>query len=181
MTKNTPVVGREDLGTAAFQLLASSTADRYADAAERVASDLSLVESIKRRSELLETWLDRAKVLWREVLAAPGQRSESEIELALLLVVLNVTASDHAKEFLRTVAVSDRPSAAWLAALARRLLGKRSESETITVWPKNVAPRVNSEAVETDEPPEESEEVGTTAVDDGEEGAGDTVVSLKGT
>ena len=114
-------VSEKTLAEATFQLLASSTAQRYA----RQAVEFSRKVKLHRRKE--EELVERLQALWM-VLMQPGRdtRPVEEIEAALILAALWDRQVDLPQEF-QTIAHWDAvkseayPGTGWLWALTRKL------------------------------------------------------------
>jgi hypothetical protein len=121
------IATREELAEAAFVLLTSSTSSRYIRLAKRVALRSQLHARLKREPEMAAILVGHARTLWAQVLKAE-QRDVFEIELALLLPVLAGTAEVGVEDLLLTLAVENRPVAAWISALARALLKERASN-----------------------------------------------------
>jgi hypothetical protein len=115
------IVSEKTLAEATFQLLASSTAQRYA----RQAVEFSRKLKLHRRKE--EELVERLQALW-VVLMQPGRdtRPVEEIEAALILVALWDRQLELPQEF-QTIAHWDAvkseayPGTGWLWALTRKL------------------------------------------------------------
>lgn len=114
------LVNRELLARTAFELLASSSLDRYAAMAKRAAASSLIPALVRSEPESLPRVIRRANVLWAELLKS-GQRDVPEFELAIILCVLAPTGDMRARDFLTALSLADRGNATWISALARRL------------------------------------------------------------
>src|SRR5512146_1073557 len=88
------------LAEAAFQLLVSSSLDRYARAARRLASDTATLEALDQLTPAEVA--QRAEQHWR-FLVSRKTREPQEAELALLLAFLASTAESEADRILDRV------------------------------------------------------------------------------
>lgn len=128
MTSRT-LVPLGELNDAAFALLTTSSLGRYIRTAKEAATRSTLRRWLGREPERIPDILAHARTSWRAVLDTT-ERDVPEWELAIVLPILARTAGSEVDGLLQTVAVSERPNAAWLAALARRLLQERAENQS---------------------------------------------------
>lgn len=111
-------------------ILTSSTVERYvrclenSKAVHRLQSELQMAQ-LDGAELLAYGWLYRSYVL--EALS----RSEMEISLAAIMYVLGRSGIVNVDDLLLACLVSQRPQMAWLAGLARILLGQRSSSSVM--------------------------------------------------
>ena len=138
------ILSPEQLQRAAYELLVSSTTGRYTRRVRELVSAFELTTLIAGETTPLDETVNRARELWAETLRTRGQRSEHEPELALILGALSETADPLAEDLLFQVALSTQPAAAWLAALARRLMVHRAESSLV---PLGTRPRSDRDPV----------------------------------
>lgn len=111
---------------AIFELLASSTLDRYSVMARKFSADQALTYLSSVRTEELN---ESARSLWRFILSATHREPE-EVELAVLMSVIAARASEVGEELLREIAVYDGvPAAVWPSALSRHLLSRRPSDQ----------------------------------------------------
>ena len=115
----------ELVARAAFELLASSSSERYRVIALRLASVARIYPPVGQAS--VEYLLGVAERLWRRVLGTDARQPE-EFELAILLGVLFHHATPSVDEFMSKVGIHDEPSSAWISALCRALLARRAEN-----------------------------------------------------
>jgi hypothetical protein len=123
----------EELANAAFDLLTSSTLERYARKAQEAAWGSRLVSKIRENPFLIPQLLDTARRLWRSLLCSV-QRDVPEVELALLLSLLARTADPRVDPLLIDLSLIDRGPVTWISALARRLLGERTSNTEQALW-----------------------------------------------
>lgn len=124
-----PLFSRDELAESAFELLTSSSVERYIRLAKGAADRSSLRLRLRQEPHILHSALDRAQVLWRELLCSE-HREAGEFELAMLLPLLANASEPAVDGLLLRLATADRPNVAWPAALARRLLMGRSTNKT---------------------------------------------------
>jgi hypothetical protein len=108
------------LAEAAFQLLASSTINRYLRVAREITDRANLIAAIRATPETASQALDRASTLWN-VVSTADTRIPEEFELGLLLVGLIDGQHHPAEALLLRIASSSEAFATWTIALARRL------------------------------------------------------------
>lgn len=127
MTYEPEVLDLPTVRLASARLLTASSPDRFAVSAEA----LSLEPTIRTALGVDSGWLTRALTgasrLWQRLYSSP-QRTPEEAELAALLPLLAGASSPAVDGFLRRIALHDKPSVAWVAALARSLARKRSSN-----------------------------------------------------
>ena len=124
-----PLFSRDELADSAFELLASSSVERYIRLAKGAADRSYLHSRLRQEPHVLGSALDRAQVLWKELLCSE-RREAAEFELAMLLPLLARASEPAVDGLLLRLATADRPNVAWSAALARRLLMGRSTNKT---------------------------------------------------
>jgi hypothetical protein len=112
---------------AAFDLLTSSNIERYADSAQSSMGAQRLRQVLRILPDLEPALVARARDSLRRILASK-ERSDAEIDLALILAALASSGSSAIDQVLAEVGLVDTPSAAWCAALARRLRRARAVS-----------------------------------------------------
>lgn len=122
-----PLFSKEELEDAAFYLLTCSSAERYARMAKDLAVRSKLSSDLKTNPDLTKGALRRARDLWKEILSNK-QRDIPELELAVLLPLLAQTASSEVDDLLLALGLVDRPNAAWIGVLARRLRIERASN-----------------------------------------------------
>ena len=132
MTPDT-LLKQEELADAAFDLLTSSSFERYARMAKRAAARSQLHGDLKTAPEMIPRVVRRAKELWR-TLRRSGQRDVPEIELAVLLAMLAQTSTPEVDELLVDLSLVDSPTVAWAGALARKLLHERAGNKELSMW-----------------------------------------------
>ncbi|MBI3326726.1 MAG: hypothetical protein HYZ81_08500 [Nitrospinae bacterium] len=123
----------EKLAEAAFDLLSSSSLERYARKADEHALSSALASELRRTPFIIPDLVDMARRLWRELIRA-SERDVPEVELALLLGLLAQTASSDVDELLVDLAIVEAPAAAWVSSLARRLLQRRGGNADRSLW-----------------------------------------------
>ena len=112
------MVDEATLREAALELLASSTARRYMREARRLAGESGLVDALRSDPQKRTAARDRVAELLA-VLAAEGQRSAAELELAIVLCALARSDALGSMDLLRRATNS---SSAWIRGLGQRLL-----------------------------------------------------------
>jgi hypothetical protein len=122
-------VSADELSGATFSLLTASSGGRYIQMAKEGAARSTFRRWLARNPERIPDVLAHARTLWRAVLET-SERDVPEWELAIVLPILAQTAGHETDLLLRAVALSERRNAAWLAALARRLLHERAENQS---------------------------------------------------
>lgn len=121
------------LAEAAFDLLTSSTLERYIRMATRAVLHAQQQPNWQYNAQHIPNLVTHARSLWRQLLQR-GQRDVPEVELALLLTLLAQSASPDIDDLLVICALTDHPAVTWLAALARRLLRDRASNKTEVVF-----------------------------------------------
>lgn len=120
-----PLVTQEHLADAAFDLLTSSGIERYVRMAKRAAIRAELRERALRDEIDAVQMFTRSVELWSG-LALLSSRGESETELAILITALSTVGPKELVDvLLMALAIEQRPSLAWIAALARKLRSER--------------------------------------------------------
>jgi hypothetical protein len=116
----------DQVGAAAVDLLASSTLARYERCARVHARATGLVGQV-HDDQALPTILDCARQLWA-VARAEEERGVAEIELAIVLVALEIGVTDGRVRTLmeQLAAATGSVPSGWLPALARRLLARHA-------------------------------------------------------
>lgn len=117
----------ELLADASFQLLASSTLNRYVRYARAFAAADELASAANVSTSILVSEADQT---WRKLLLSE-RRDVSEIVLAVLLTLLSRRSSSEVDELLRRIALIEAPAVTWISALARRLLRTRGSNESV--------------------------------------------------
>lgn len=152
---------RREMEQASFRLLSSSTIRQY----YRAALSLRVVERLQSQFEdeprLLEVAVDSAREHWNEVLGE-SSRTPAEVKLTVLITALSDVASDEADQLLRSIAMSNHESAAWVAGLARNLWRDRRASSDC-VLPLSEVARLSRE--DPSEPQAFDLETGTVGVE----------------
>lgn len=134
MSGTLPLLSSEQLADAAFHLLTSSSLDRYARMARGAATRSGLAQRVAAQPSLIPALLGRGRELLRE-LRRLSTRDVPEVELAMVLSTLAHTAEPAVGRLLRDIGVDDRPSLAWLAALARSLLKEVTHNQVERLAP----------------------------------------------
>jgi hypothetical protein len=125
---------QEELADAVFTLLTSSSIERYARMAEQAALQAQLREQLHMKPQLIPDLIRRANELRRTMLRS-AQRDVSEVELAVLLMMLAPTAAPAVDQLLLDLSIVNWPAVAWISGLARRLLQERRSHAEAIVWP----------------------------------------------
>ena len=123
----------EVLAETAFDLLTSSTLERYIHMAIRAALRIQSHDQSVIYPERIRQLVTVVRNRW-ECLLRSAQRDTPEVELAILLCMLAQNAAPEVDELLVAVAIVDRPAVVWVAALARRLLQERASNHTAVSW-----------------------------------------------
>jgi hypothetical protein len=113
------IIAESTLQEAALQLLASSTSQRYAREAARIAEESGLVAASKGSESTQRSYVERLAELLPTVMQSEG--SPEEIEVALLLCALARSADEPIVQRLRELVQPNRMRSPWLAALAMRI------------------------------------------------------------
>lgn len=124
----------QELADAAFDLLASSTLDRYARMAEQAALHSRIADELRRNPHIIPQLLDAVKQRW-VALRRCSQRDVPEVEVALLVSLLAQTAAPQVDDLLKDLSLVDCGPVAWISALARRLLRERTSNTERSLWP----------------------------------------------
>jgi hypothetical protein len=128
-----PFFSQEELADAAFAMLTSSSLERYARMAQQSAVHAQLREQMQRNPQLIPDLIRRANELRRTILRS-AQRDVSEVELAVLLMVLSPTAASTVDQLLLDLSIVNWPAVAWISGLARRILQERRGHAEVIVW-----------------------------------------------
>ena len=120
-------INEQQFAELAAGLVTSSTIERYEWCVGNARLTQALAHRIDTDSAL---FVEEAWRQWTLVLRTP-ERSESEILLAALLFVLGQSGVARVEQILTACALATSPQAAWVAALARRLLASRPGETTI--------------------------------------------------
>jgi hypothetical protein len=140
------VMQLDELSDAAYALLTASSLGRYIQVAKQVASRSKLRHSLASQPERISRLVSEARHAWRGVLAT-SERDVFEWELGILLPILAQTAVPEIDGLLRAISLSERQNAAWLGALARRLVHERAENQ-VGLWPWRAPTDVQPASVE---------------------------------
>lgn len=124
------------LAHAAFEILVSSSLERYVRTADQIAGRSEFRAFLDAAGIGPIELLREANSLWRTLLSKQ-QREPEEVTLALLLANLASCAVPDVEPFLRRVALYDRVPLAWLSAQARELLARRP-SNVVSVLPETI-------------------------------------------
>ena len=116
---------------AAFALLTSSTVPRYVRMAQSFGEEVA--ERAAAIGATVEDRITSSADLWRS-LVVEAQRSETEVDLSLLLASLSTAADPRVDDLLQRLGLTPvAPSSAWVSALARSLLQRRVENEVHSI------------------------------------------------
>jgi hypothetical protein len=108
-------------------VLTSSTIERYWRCLAESSAARRLHAELRNGTADLKALLGHGWFFRAQVLESP-LRTEWEVPLALITLVLGQTAVAGVEDFLLASAVSDRPQMRWLGGLSRKILGMRSSS-----------------------------------------------------
>jgi hypothetical protein len=121
------VLKPRDFRRAVALLFTSPTVSRYLASATDVAESSGLRSEIQADPSKVRSFLDQASSCWSAVLGSET-RGEAETEVAVLMACLRDVPRPEVSRFLRTVGLCDHYSAVWLAAMARAVLARRTET-----------------------------------------------------
>ena len=128
MPDGLPFFPESIVARAAFELLSSSSIERYVRVADYFAATPELRLLLEVSDIGPADLLNEADARWRTLTRA-RQREPQEVELALLLGLLATSASPDVDAFLTRLALHDRLPLAWSSAHARELLRRRPSNE----------------------------------------------------
>ena len=128
----TALFAEQELAEAAFDLLTSTSVDRYVRMAKQAAQRSKLSDRLRVEPTIIPEMLQHAKGLWR-TLRGSTQRDVPEVELAILLALLAETGLRDIDSLLVDLSLVDSPTVAWIGALARRLLHARPRNAILPI------------------------------------------------
>lgn len=120
------------LARAAFELLSSSTVNRYANVAISLAQDDAVRSQLSMQEISTSDLLTQARDLVG-IVAASTLREPEEFTLAIIMALLADAASPDAEELLTRVALRIEPPFRWLAGAARLYLTQRRSNDALQV------------------------------------------------
>lgn len=116
-------LSEEEMSDLAFELMASSTGDRYVSKARELGLKSKVAQDIQSGdTETLCLLHDRCKLLFERIGHSPDVRDVDEVELAGLLPVYFAHAAPTARHLLQEINTTTAPSFRWLRYLAKSLL-----------------------------------------------------------
>lgn len=120
------LLSEEQLGAAAFDMLASSALGRYEHVARKHVGRTDLSARVTDE-KALPALLDHVRRLW-SVVEVQQERGLEEIELALVLIAFDAAATvTPIRPTLEAIAAAaGRSPSGWMPALARRLLARHA-------------------------------------------------------
>lgn len=110
---------------AAFAMLTSSSLARYARNVEALASATLLATRLNEDPAMIPELVNQSLENWRRLFGS-RQRTEDEVELALMLALLARTSDPRVDDLLLQFSLADQPSVAWISAFARHLRSRRA-------------------------------------------------------
>ena len=132
MNPAVPLLPPTLLAHAAFELLASSSVERYTRIARNFTADPALKQELRMMN--LEPADLRARIEYLAAMIAVERfREPSEVELTLLMAILSQSGAPDADEILTRVAVRNELALRWPSAAARLLLAQRPLTTTVHI------------------------------------------------
>lgn len=143
----------QELADTAFRLLACSSLYSYVAVAKRASEQANVYARLRSDPGMAGVLVNRARELWKQLLSTTGQRDIAEVELAMLLPMLAHAATRDVDALLRALLLVEKPHAAWISALAKRLYADRSVNLDLTLTDTLFSrlPRLARNSAETNE------------------------------
>lgn len=126
----TTLVPQPQLESLAFDLLTSSSLDRYVRMVQRAASSSKLSEALAVDDGTVERAVAARIDKLLGAIASASSRLPAEVELMLLLGLLARSGAAVAEPLLRRAALMPNPAARWVAGAARILLSGYAATRT---------------------------------------------------
>ncbi|MBI3050757.1 MAG: hypothetical protein HYY76_20900 [Acidobacteria bacterium] len=132
MNPAVPLLPPTLLARAAFELLASSSVERYARIARNFTTDAAVKQQLRTMN--VEPADLRARIEYvAAMIAVERFREPSEVELTVLMAIVSQSGAPDADEILTRVAVRTELALRWPSAAARLFLAQRPLTTTVQI------------------------------------------------